>query len=75
MRRLRVAGTMPLLYSGANLEQGSTCTRTGDASRTNSKISKAVGTRTASASAPHSRERRFDFLASTGRRGLPQFAG
>src|SRR6202162_2761963 len=30
MCRLRVAATAPLLYWGANLEQGATCTRTGD---------------------------------------------
>jgi hypothetical protein len=29
MCRLRVAATAPLLYWGANLEQGATCTRTG----------------------------------------------
>jgi len=28
--RLRAAGTSALLYWGANLEQGPTCTRTGD---------------------------------------------
>src|ERR1700686_5050025 len=53
--RLRVAGTSPLLYWGANLEQGATCTRTGDRSctvirRTKEKESK-WGIRTEIASA------------------------